>query len=59
MTCISCKEEYDSSMEFVEDIELLQAIDYFVSIEVICPKCIYKLRDEIEVVTNFMTAEKH
>lgn len=48
MICKKCKKEYDPSMEFVEDVELLQAMDFFVNIEIFCPDCINFLRDEID-----------
>lgn len=48
MICQVCKKEYDPSMEFVEDVELLEAISYFIDIEKTCPDCIYKFKDKIE-----------
>ena len=52
MVCKVCNRMYDPSMEFVEDVELLEAINYFIDIEVVCPECIYKVRDDIERVTE-------
>lgn len=46
--CIYCNREYDPSMEFVEDVQLLEAMDYFIDIENVCPECIYDIRDEFE-----------
>ncbi len=48
MICKECNRIYDPSMEFVEDVELLEAMSYFIDIEVVCPECIYDLRDKIE-----------
>ena len=48
MICKICNRVYDPSMEFVEDSELLEALDYFIDIEVLCPDCIYEIRDDIE-----------
>jgi hypothetical protein len=48
MLCEICEREYDPSMEFVEDVHLLEAMDYFIDIESTCPDCIYKIRDKIE-----------
>ena len=52
MICKKCNKEYDSSMDFIEEIELLEAMDYFVDIESICPDCIYKLRDKFEEIVE-------
>lgn len=54
MICKKCGREYDSSMEFIEDVELLEAINYFLDIEVICPDCIYKVRDEFEKIAEVL-----
>jgi hypothetical protein len=48
MNCKKCGKEFDPSMEFVEDYELLEALNWFVETEHLCPKCCYKLRDVIE-----------
>ena len=50
--CKVCNKEYDESMDFVEDVEMLEALDFFVDIESICPDCLYKIKDEIEKMTE-------
>lgn len=59
MNCKVCKKEFDPDNDFVEDTGMLEALNYFVNIETICSVCLYKMRNEIEVITNFMTAIKH
>lgn len=52
MKCSVCGKEYDPSMEFVEDVELLEAMDFFIDIESTCPDCVYSIRDKIEAVVK-------
>ena len=59
MICVSCGIEFDPDNDFVEDTEMLEALNFFTDISKVCAKCLYKMRDEMEVVSNFMTAEKH
>jgi hypothetical protein len=53
--CKKCLGDYDPSMEFVEDYELLMAVDYFTdlgSIDKLCPECVYELAHILEDVTK-------
>lgn len=58
MQCYVCKKEFNEAKDFVEEIELLEALDYFINIEGICPECIYKLRDKLFAVVDEFLQEK-
>ena len=55
--CKKCGREYNPSMDFVEDYDMIMSIDYFAdlnSINELCPECVYELSDMIsEVVKNW------
>ncbi len=49
--CSRCKETFDPAYNFVEEIELLESINRYISedeIDNFCPDCIYKLDDLID-----------
>ena len=61
-TCIRCKKEFDPSMEFIEDEEMLEALAYYSplsSIYDICPSCSYgfdaALNEAAEEFFQFVT----
>lgn len=47
MKCYKCGKEFDPSMDFVEDVDLLEALDYFIAIDGMCSTCMYALRDKL------------
>lgn len=47
-TCKKCKKQYDCKRDFIEDTELLEALNYFIDIEGYCSSCLYKFRDQID-----------
>ena len=44
--CILCEKEYDRE-DYVEDVELLEALQRYIDIEKLCPECTYKLDEQI------------
>lgn len=50
--CKKCKKEYDPAYDFIEEIELLEALNYFIDIENHCSLCLYDLRDRISDSVN-------
>ncbi len=46
-TCKKCKRQFDPEFEFVEDYELITAMEHFLDIEELCPDCIYQIEDAI------------
>lgn len=52
MKCKICQKEFDSSYDFIENIEALEALTYFVETESICSKCSYDLLDDITEFAN-------
>ena len=47
MICKKCGKEFDSSVDFVEDVEMLEAINHFIDIKNYCPACIYDLESKL------------
>lgn len=41
--CKRCKREYDPSLDFIEDVPLLEALDTYIDIEYFCSSCLYEL----------------
>ena len=45
--CKKCKREFDPSMEFVEDVELLEVVNRYIDTDNICPECIEEIDEKI------------
>ena len=41
--CKRCKKEYDPSMDFIEDINLLEALETYIDTEYFCSDCLNEL----------------
>ena len=50
--CGICNKEYDPEMDFVEDIELLEALQRYIDIDTTCSECVYEIDDKISDFVN-------
>ena len=46
-TCSKCKRQFDPENEFIEDYDMLVALDYYIEPDDYCPECLYALDDII------------
>lgn len=44
-------------MDFVEDVELLEALNYYVDIEKYCPTCLYELDQTYSEIAKMFSEE--
>jgi len=50
--CEKCEKEFDPSLDYCEDNELLEAIMYFADIDGLCSDCVSALSDALSVAAN-------
>ena len=41
--CKRCNKEFDPSIEFVEDVNLVECLEIYIDTDYYCPKCLYDL----------------
>jgi len=45
--CELCGEEYNEELDFVEEVEVLEALDRYLEIEKLCSSCLYDIDERI------------
>jgi hypothetical protein len=45
--CELCGEKYNEEFDFVEEVEVLEALDRYLEIEKLCPNCLYDIDERI------------
>jgi hypothetical protein len=59
MKCRSCGKKFDSSMDFVEDYEMCEALSYITDSVTLCSECSYALMDAVhEFAHNFVNKKE-
>jgi hypothetical protein len=48
--CCKCYRDYDPGIEYVNEVDLLESLAYFLPIEDYCAECLYAIEDKIKVL---------